>query len=585
MAALISFPAWAADNGWLARGKGGMVATDAGEASQIGATVLAEGGNAFDAAVATSLALAVCRPQSTGLGGGGFLVAYVAKEQRFVVLDFREVAPAGAIAEHYAKLMGGRGAGPSPSIYGGNAAGVPGQAAGLAEIHKRFATKPWRDLVEPARRLAENGFTVDEAYREACEEALADYRKWPQLQEQYATLHRTLLGSGTAPASGARLARPDLARGLALLAGRGAEAVYAGPLGAAMVKAVQAAGGVLTHEDLAAYQVREREPLRGTYRGHEIVTMPPPSSGGVCLIQTLNILDEIRQPGTLRTSTQTTAVLYPVALVTALQHAFADRARWLGDPDFADVPVALLTSRRYASRLAVSRPKSADEFGSTRLPDSSGRPPGQSTRPADEPAATSPPDDRGTSHFCVADSEGNIVALTETINGVFGALVVAEPYGIILNNQMDDFTTEPGKPNLFGLIQSERNAVAPGKRPLSSMAPTIVLKDGRPVLALGASGGPRIITSVLQVLLNVVDFNQPLAEALPALRLHHQWQPNEVYFDRQPPRKMIQILTDAGHKVSGECRTGIVQAIQFLPDGTLVGGSDPRKGGRPAGVP
>lgn len=560
MLPLLSPLARADDPPWVARSKTGMVASDSTEASQIGADVLTQGGNAFDAAIATSCALAVSRPQSTGLGGGGFLVAYVAKEKRFVALDFREVAPAGATRERYAQLAAEAGDGPPPSIYGGNASGVPGLVAGLAEIHRRYATRPWRDLVLPASKLADTGFRADDTYEGACRKALKDIDKWPQLKEQHAELYRTLLGGGKGPADGDTVKRPDLAEALRILASDGPHAFYEGPLGAALVKANQAAGGVLTTEDLAAYRVREREPLHAMFNGHEIIAMPPPSSGGVCIIETLNILSAFAAdfPGGLPAMRNDN---YPPALVTALKHSFADRARWLGDPDFCRVPVALLTSPAYAAKLIKQCPTQLDDFGSPQLPD-----------------------DQGTSHFSIIDKNGNVVAFTETINGNFGSFVVAAPYGIVLNNQMDDFATDPGKPNLFGLIQGEGNAVAPGKRPLSCMSPTIVLKDGQPVLVLGASGGPLIITSVLQVLLNVVEFRLPLDEALTAVRIHHQWRPDEVNFDRDPPGALVETLKGAGHTISTRRRTGIVQAIQVLPDGTLVGASDVRKGGRPAGA-
>jgi gamma-glutamyltranspeptidase/glutathione hydrolase len=558
--AVVSGVVLAADPPWLARGHSGMVASDCAQASQIGADVLRQGGNAFDAAIATSFALAVSRPQSTGLGGGGFMVAYVAGERRFVALDFREVAPAGATRERYDRLGAEAGEGPSPTIYGGNAVGVPGQLAGLVEIQKRFATLPLRELIQPAIGLAETGFVADEHYIGSVKEALADFAKWPQLKERYGHLYATLLGSGTSAKDGDKVTRPQLAAALRLIAEQGAEAFYNGPLGEAAVKAVQAAGGVLTMEDLSAYKPREREPLRATFGRFEIVTMPPPSSGGVCMIEALNILWSMPlvRAGGLRAIHDD---YYPPLLVCALKHAFADRARWLGDPDTTPLPVARLVSRDYARRLADRTcPAKGEVYGSTTLPE-----------------------DRGTSHFCVADSAGNIVALTETINGVFGSLVVAEPYGIILNNQMDDFAAEPGKPNLYGLIQGEANAVAPGKKPLSSMTPTIVFEGGRPALTLGASGGPRIITSVLQVMLNVIVFDMPLDEAVSAVRIHHQWLPDEVYFDRDPPKALVEALQGT-NKISAERKTGVVQAIQWLPDGTLIGACDPRKGGRPAGL-
>jgi gamma-glutamyltranspeptidase / glutathione hydrolase len=550
------------DPPWLARGRGGMVASDSPEASRIGADVLLAGGNAFDAAVATSFALAVARPQSTGLGGGGFLVAWIAAEKRFVALDFRECAPQAATPELYAKLAAERGDGPPPSIYGGSAVGVPGQLAGLEEINRRFGTQPLKELIRPAATLAEFGFAVDAHYRNACQEALADFQKWPVLILRHETLYATLLAQGRVPRTGELVKRPDLAKALRLIALEGPQVFYEGPIADAIVAAVGAAGGKLTPADLRAYRVIERRPIRAVLEGYELVTMPPPSSGGVCLVEALNVLQckACGVEGGLR-GLQTQGE-YPPTLVNALQHAFADRARWLGDPDFARIPVARLTSRDYACELASRRAQKPEDFGASQLPE-----------------------DHGTSHFCTADAAGNVVALTETVNGIFGSLVVAEPYGIILNNQMDDFLTVRGAANLYGLQQGEANLVGPGKRPLSSMSPTIVVRDGRPVLALGGSGGPRIITAVVQVLLNVLEFGQPLDQALEAVRMHEQWQPPDVYFDGEPSAEVVRSLELAGLAVSRERRGGVVQAIQILPDGSFVGASDPRRDGRPAGVP
>lgn len=544
---------------WVVRGLDAMVASDSPEASLFGAQIIADGGNAFDAAIVTSLCLAVSRPESTGLGGGGFMVAYVKAEDRFFVLDYRETAPAAATAKRYEKLLAERGDGPSPTVYGGNAVGVPGTLAGIREMHRRWCTLTWDELGRYPYLLA-RGFVADEHYLKACRDALADYEKWPQLKSTCSRLYNSLLGKGTLPKAGDRVARPGLAQAFAALAEQGPDAMYHGPLGEAVVEAVRAAGGEMTLQDLAEYEVLERDPLRGTYRGYDIVTMPPPSSGGICILQTLNIL----QAASLRSDLDPKSTR-PHVFVEALKHAFADRAHWLGDPDYVELPVARLTSPKYASELA-QRIKP------------------QQTLPSKEYGSGAPPaEDRGTSHFCVCDKQGNIVAITETINGTFGSLVVAEPYDIILNNQMDDFAATPGRPNLYGLVQSRANAIAPGKRPLSSMSPTLVFKDKKPVLALGASGGPRIITAVLQVLLAMVDDGKSLGDAIDAPRLHHQWLPDFVYFDKEPPAELVLQLKAAGHQVGDERKEAAVQAIQWTADGVL-GASDPRKGGRPTPV-
>ena len=551
----------AEDPTWIARGRAGMVASDSPEASRIGADVLRAGGNAFDAAVATSFALSVSRPQSTGLGGGGFMVAYIAAEKRFVALDFRETAPAGATAARYARLFAERGDGASPSVYGGNAVGTPGQLAGLTEIRRRYGTRELRDLLAPAIRLAEDGFAVDRHYRDAVRKTVREFEKWPDLSTRHAAIYETLLGNGKAPSIGQMVRRPALARSLREIAEKGPAAIYGGRIGQALERAAQEAGGTLTIEDLRGYRVREREPVRTTFAGHAIISMPLPSSGGLCLAEILNIVEAAALRSDLHPEESRTHVL-----IEAMKHAFADRARTLGDPDFADVSVAPFLDKTYAAELArrIDPARSA---------------------PSRTYGRATAPEDRGTSHFCVVDRLGNVVALTETINGTFGSLVVVEPFGIILNNQMDDFLTARGQANLYGLVQSDANRVGPGKRPLSSMSPTIVMKDGRPVLVLGASGGPRIISSVLQVLLNVIQREMPLDEAIAALRVHHQWMPDEVFFDRDPSSETADRLRSLGHTIARQRRTGIVQAIRMLEDGTLVGAGDPRKGGRPAGVP
>jgi gamma-glutamyltranspeptidase/glutathione hydrolase len=557
---LLAATTLAADAPWIARGTAGMVASDCPRASQIGADVLTAGGNAFDAAVATSLTLSVTRSFGTGIGGGGFALLYIAAEDRCIALDFRESAPASATPQRYAGLHANRANGPSASIFGGNAVGIPGQLAGLGELHARFGSRPWAELVTPAATLAETGFEADPAYREACQTVLANLAKWPQLRTHHGPFIAMVLPHNRPPELGQRVRRPQLAATLRTIADDGPAAFYRGSIAYAIVRAVNAAGGEIYPADLEAYRVIERTPLRITTDKYDVVTMPPPSSGGVCLAQTLNILGILaRDSGGLRPLHD--AAQYHPALVNALKHAFADRARWLGDPDFSDIPVARLTSQAYAETLARRT----------------------ATRPAD--FGTLPPDDAGTSHFTIVDRHGNIVALTETINDTFGSLVVAQPFGIILNNEMDDFLTVPGQANLFGLQQGRPNLVGPGKRPLSSMTPTIVFQDGRPVLALGASGGPRIITATLQVLLNVMEFNQPLEQAVAATRLHHQWQPDEVYFDADPPADALAALTKAGQTISTKRRSAVVQAVQIRPDGTLIGASDPRKAGRPAAAP
>ncbi|NLU22357.1 MAG: gamma-glutamyltransferase [Phycisphaerae bacterium] len=561
---------------WIAVGRQGMVASDSMYASQAGLEILRAGGNAIDAATATSFALAVTRPYSMGLGGGGFMLVRLGQTGEVFVLDYRECAPRAATADMFVKAReklaqrtGPEGqertsapsapAVPAPSRYGGLAVGVPGHIAGHAAMLERLGTRSFREVLAPAVRLAEQGFAVDEHYCSIARDSLAKMRDQPELRRIGQGLLKRLLFDGKAPAPGDVLRQPELADTLRQLQREGPSAFYRGTIGQTVVEAVQSAGGILTTEDLSTYRPVWRTPLRIRYRErYELLLMPPPSSGGICVAETLNILENWDLAAVRRRDPSLAAHL----TVEALKHAFADRARHLGDADFAPVPVAQLTSKAYAKELA-----------------------GRIRDTAVSPAAAygSPPDDSGTSHFCVADRWGNVVSCTETINTGFGSLVVAEPAGIVLNNEMDDFTAEPGKPNAFGLSQSDHNAVVPGKRPLSCMTPTIVLRDGRPVLAVGASGGPIIITATLQVILAVVEYGQPLADAIEGPRFHHQWDPNILYYNQFPADgPLVRGLKARGHELSDRRREAVVQALQ-IEDDTLTGASDPRKGGRPAG--
>lgn len=537
-----------------------MVASDSAAASRVGLEVLRAGGNAIDAALATSFALAVTRPQSTGPGGGGFLIYRQASDASVHVLDYREIAPYAARPNDYTRSRGGASSGEFPlSLVGWRAAAVPGNIAGYLEVHKRFGTKPLSELVHGAIMLARNGFVADKAYVEGCQSALKKYKRDPTLKSTCAYVWKTHLRSGNLPRAGQIVHTPALAKLFERLASEGHGGFYGGTVALAIEREMADNGGLISRSDLMRYAPKWREPIRIQYRGYEILSMPPPSSGGICLAQVLNVLETFDLAALQRRDPAVAAHL----TVEAFKHAFADRANWLADSDFVRVPVDWLTCQEYADSLA-------DRVDLER------------SLPVKSYGLAPPPTDSGTSHFCVVDAEGNCVVSSETINTEFGSLAAIDEWGLILNNQMDDFSAEPGKPNAFGLIQSSRNAIQPGKRPLSSMAPTIVLKDGQPILLLGASGGPRIITSVLNVLINVLDYNMELDQAIQALRVHHQWMPDEIRFDRSPPRALERELVRRGHKVSRERATGIVQAI-LIRDGELIGASDPRKGGAPAG--
>lgn len=551
---------------WVAVGRSGIVASDSFHASQAGVEVLRRGGNAVDAATAVSFALAVTRPYSTGLGGGGFMIARFA-DGRVVVLDFRETAPAAATADMYVRAAGADPPRPNASRDGHLAVAVPGLVAGRCLALERYGTIALAEALAPAIRLARDGFPVDEHYVESSREALEVYQADPSLTTTCPYVYQLHLAGGRLLRPGDTLKQPRLAALLGQLADQGPDFFYRGPVAEAIEREMARHGGVMKAADLAAYRVRERQPLVTQYRDFTVIGMPPPSSGGVAVAQTLNILSCFDLAGLHRRDEGAAAHV----VIEAFKHAFADRARHLADADFAPVPLAELTSPAYARQLAerirLDRTSSASSaspaletpYGSAQLPD-----------------------DAGTSHFCVADRWGNVVVSTETINTEFGSLAAVEEWGLILNNEMDDFTTRPGEPNAFGLVQSERNAAAPGKRPLSSMSPTIVLKGDEPALCLGASGGPRIITSVLDVMINVLDYDMSPQRAMTAARPHHQWQPDEVYFDQAPPDLLKAALIARGHAVAEQRRTGIVQAIVREGD-TWVGISDPRKGGRPAG--
>lgn len=545
------------DVDWIASGKSEMVAADSEFASKAGLSTLEAGGNAIDAAVAVSFALAVTRPYSTGLGGGGFMIARFS-DGRIVVQDFRETAPAASTPDMFTKAGASHPDGPSRSEFGYLAVAVPGLVAGRCQALAQWGTLSLEKVLQPAIRLAREGYPVDEDYVRTTQDVLESYKKHPSLADSYGYVYRTHLRGGSLRQKGDRLIQPELGRLLEGLAAEGPDLFYKGTVAAAIAREMKRHGGIIAEADLANYQPKMRDPIVSTYRDYDLILMPSPSSGGIALAETLNILENFPRPPLPRHDMPD----YHLQ-IEAMKHAFADRAVWLGDQDFVDVPTKRLLSKSYAAALArqidYQRVSEIKQYGSTGMPK-----------------------DAGTSHFCIADRFGNVVVSTETINTSFGSLTAIEEWGLILNNEMDDFATEPGKPNAFGLIQSNANAIAPGKRPLSSMSPTIVLKDGQPYLLLGASGGPRIISSVLNVVLIVLDAHFPFQWAIETHRPHHQWQPDLVYFDREAPPGYIEDLKKCGHKIAQTYKSGIVQAIMRDGEG-WIGASDPRKGGKPTG--
>ncbi len=543
-----------------------VVAADHALASAAGLRILREGGNVVDAAVATSFALAVVRPASCGVGGGGFMVIWDAERQQSVALDYRERAPAAATAEMFIRPQQIDGDEPL-SVRGGLACGIPGTVAGLCLANARYGRLPLQQVLQPAIELCEAGAAVDPHDLEVQRSALNRFRQHSDYAVRFAELHRQYLNEGTAwPDRG--VIRSPLGPLLRLIAEQGPGAFYAGPVAAAIARTVQQAGGVMTAADLEGYQPTVREPLQGQFHGRQIYTMPPPSSGGVAVLQTLQTLEawERQNQSSLRELGHNSAA-YIHVVAEALKHAFADRAEFLGDSDYVDVPLSRLLDVKYAEQMA-------DRIIPGRV-----HPPAEYGRFFLQP-------DGGTSHFSVMDAAGNAVACTETINLTFGSFVVVPEYGILLNNEMDDFAAEPGKPNAFGLMQSAQNAVAAGKRPLSSMTPLIAVQDGRAVLSCGASGGPRIITATLQQLLNRELFGMSSAEAVAAARFHHQWFPNELLLEQGIGEEQAAGLAGWGHQLQRSSGLAATQGTALLAGDRqkpLLGGSDPRKYGKPAG--
>ncbi|MBI1825326.1 MAG: gamma-glutamyltransferase, partial [Planctomycetes bacterium] len=449
--------------------------------------------------------------------------------------------------------------GPSPSEFGHLAVATPGLFAGRTQILTMFGVRPLERVMQPAIRLAKEGYAVDEDYVARSADVLKIYEKYPVLKQSCPYVFHTFLRDGKPWSVGDTLKQPALAHLLEELARSGPEFFYRGPVAEAIEAEMQRNGGLLSTADLASYRARILKPIEFDYRNFHVITMPLPSSGGIALAESLGILNNFDFPNLIRTDPPLAAHYQ----IEALKHAFADRAQWLGDDAFANVPKTRLLSKSYADSL--SRQIEPERTGKSKQYGSLGQ-----------------PKDAGTSSFSVVDKSGNVVVSTETINTEFGSLVAIDEWGLVLNNEMDDFAAEPDKPNAFGLIQSSANGVAGNKRPLSSMAPTIVLKDGAPYLLLGASGGPRIISAVLNVMLGVLDGGLSLEDAMLRPRPHHQWMPDKVYFDREPNADVVAGLKRRGHEISNERETASVQAILKTREG-WIGASDPHKGGIPAG--
>lgn len=526
-----------------------MVVTAERHATEIGVGVLRDGGNAVDAAVAIGLALAVTEPNAGNLGGGGFMLIRLA-DGRTTFLDFREMAPGSAHRDMY---LDDHGRPTRDSVTGYRASGVPGTVRGLALAVKKYGTKSWAAMVAPAERMAREGFPLTWD--------LAESLKGSSRLAQFPESRRVFLNSGRPFDIGATLKQPDLAKTLGRIARIGPDEFYTGETARLIAADMAAHGGTITAEDLAGYIPVERSPVSGTYRGHTVLSSPPPSSGGTGVIQILNILEafDLRETGP-----GSAATIHLVA--ESMRRFFADRAQFFGDTDFVDIPLEGMLSKEYATKrrssIQTDRASTSASVGDS------------------DPAGYESDE---TTHYSVVDADGNAVAVTYTLNGGYGSGVTAKGTGVLLNNEMDDFTAKPGSPNMFGLLQSENNAIEPRKRPLSAMSPTIVTNDSGTRLVLGAQGGPTIITQVTQVIIDVLDFGMNVQQAVDFPRFHHQWMPDRLYLEPSgasaDTRRALEAL---GHKLDFGRRLGHIEAIEVRRD-VLTGAADSRSEGVAAG--
>jgi gamma-glutamyltranspeptidase/glutathione hydrolase len=567
MASLCGFPA----SGQVirqpetARGAKGMVVAIEPFAAEAGLEILRQGGNAIDAAVAVGFALAVTHPEAGNLGGGGFMLIRQA-EGTAAMVDFRETAPAAARWDMFLDAQGNLV--PDSSTRGWRSACVPGTVAGLELALRTYGTLPLAKVTVPAIRLAEKGFPVSERLARSLREAAPLLSHDPESR-------RIFLRNGHYYEAGELLVQKDLARTLKRIARKGAQEFYQGSLAGRLVQESKLGRGLFTRDDLRRYRAVLRQPLYGQVGGAEIITAPPPSSGGVALLETLNMLEPVLTPEDAPEKPATIHVM-----VEALRRAFADRTRYLADPDFAEIPVAGLTSKEYAAAFAASiRREHSSASAELERPD-----PLRFQEAAGRPTGTRGMlrEGENTTHFSVMDAAGNAVAVSTTLNNSFGNGITVPGLGFLLNNEMDDFTVQPGAPNaLFGLMQSEANKIEPGKRPLSSMTPTIVALEGGNLLALGSPGGGRIISAVIEVLLNRLFFHDDLALAVARPRFHHQWMPDRLVLEENVlTEAQIEALRARGHEIDFRPDVGNVNAIERDPaTGEFYGVADGRRGG------
>jgi len=529
------------------QGSQGMVATSHTLATEVALKVLKDGGNAIDAAVTAGFALAVTQPRSGNIGGGGFLVYSPGNGDAPEAIDYRETAPAAATETMFQDQDGNVVS--ERSRFSHKAAGVPGTVAGLALALEQHGTLSLSQALAPAIRLAREGFVVPHRFTEGLEQARDRLERWPATR---ATFYKK---DGSAPQPGEVFRQPELADTLQRIAEQGVKGFYEGETAQLIVAEMRRGEGLITLEDLRNYEPAVRQPVHGTYRGFDIYSMSPPSSGGTHIVQILNILEDYPIGEWGHNSANT---IHHMA--EAMKLAYADRSEYLGDADFVAVPLEGLTSKGYADQLRTSI--KADK-----------------ARPASEiaPGKPGPRESPETTHFSVVDRWGNAVSNTYTINFSYGSGITVAGAGFLLNNEMDDFSAKPGVPNAYGLIGGEANKVEPGKRMLSSMSPTIVRKDNRNFLVTGSPGGSRIITTTLQVIMNVIDHNMNIQTAVSAPRIHHQWLPDEIRVEQGISPDTLDLLRARGHTINTGSAMGAIQSILIGEDGTLYGGADPRR--------
>lgn len=531
--------------------KHGMVASQETLASRTGVEILKQGGNAVDAAVAVAFSLAVTLPRAGNIGGGGFMLVHIAKENKTIAIDYREMAPSKAKKNIFLDENGD--AVEKLSREHGLAVGVPGTVMGMSLALEKYGTMTLAQVAAPAIKMAQEGISVTPDLAQSLAGLKRRMAQWPTTAAIF------YKADGSDYQVDDILKQPELAHSLSLIAEKGTKGFYEGETATKLINAVKDAGGIMTLDDLKNYKVVEREPVRGEYRGYEVVSMPPPSSGGVHIIEMLNVLQQFPIDKLGHNTAQTIHLM-----AETMKYAYSDRSEYLGDPDFYKVPVRALTSKDYAhkiaSQIAMNKATPSAEI---------------------KPGKLAPYESDQTTHFSVVDKWGNAVSNTYTLNFSYGSGLVAKGTGILLNNEMDDFSAKPGVPNGYGLVGGDANAVEGNKRPLSSMSPTIVMKDGKPFLVTGSPGGSRIITTTLQIIMNVIDHGLNIAEASNAARVHHQWQPDELRVESSFNRDTISLLEAKGHKVKVQSAMGSTQSIMVTEQG-IFGASDPRHSGSEA---